>query len=48
MDVVLNISDRVHLLVQGEVVASGSTMEIKQHARMIEAYLGDRYVAADS
>lgn len=48
MDVVLNISDRVHLLVQGEVVASGSTMEIKQHAKMIEAYLGDRYVVADS
>jgi ABC-type branched-subunit amino acid transport system ATPase component len=48
MDVVLNISDRVHLLVQGEVVASGSTIEIKQNARMIEAYLGDRYVAADS
>jgi ABC-type branched-subunit amino acid transport system ATPase component len=48
MDVVLNISDCVHLLVQGEVVASGSTAEIKQHAKMIEAYLGDRYVAADS
>ena len=47
MDVVLNISDRVHLLVQGELVASGSAGEIKQHARMIEAYLGDRYVAAD-
>jgi branched-chain amino acid transport system ATP-binding protein len=48
MDVVLSISNRVHLLVQGEVVASGTTTEIKQHARMIEAYLGDRYVAADS
>jgi ABC-type branched-subunit amino acid transport system ATPase component len=48
MDVVLNISDRVHLLVQGEVVASGSSTEIRQHAKMIEAYLGDRYVAADT
>jgi branched-chain amino acid transport system ATP-binding protein len=48
MDVVLNISDRVHLLVQGAVVASGSTTEIKQHAKMIEAYLGDRYVTADT
>lgn len=47
MDVVLNISDCVHLLVQGEVVASGSTTEIRQHAKMIEAYLGDRYVAAN-
>jgi branched-chain amino acid transport system ATP-binding protein len=48
MDVVLNISDRVHLLVQGEVVASGTATEMKQHAKMIEAYLGDRYVAADT
>jgi ABC-type branched-subunit amino acid transport system ATPase component len=45
MDVVLGISDRVHLLVQGEIVASGPTAEIRQHARMIEAYLGDSYVA---
>lgn len=48
MEVVLNISDRVHLLVQGELVASGSTTEIRQHAKMIEAYLGDRYVAQNS
>lgn len=46
MDVVLNYSDEVHLLVQGEVVASGSPAEMRKHARMIEAYLGDRYVAA--
>jgi branched-chain amino acid transport system ATP-binding protein len=46
MDVVMGISDCVHLLVQGEVVASGSTAEIRRHERMIEAYLGDRYVAA--
>jgi ABC-type branched-subunit amino acid transport system ATPase component len=45
MDVVMSISDCVHLLVQGEVVASGPTAEIRRHARMIEAYLGDRYVA---
>lgn len=48
MDVVLNHSDRIHLLVQGEVVASGSPFEMKRHARMIEAYLGDRYVVANS
>ena len=47
MDVVLSISDQVHLLVQGEMVASGTTGEIKQHTKMIEAYLGDRYVTAD-
>jgi branched-chain amino acid transport system ATP-binding protein len=45
MDVVLSTSDRVHLLVQGEIVASGSAAEIKQDARMIEAYLGNTYVA---
>lgn len=48
MDVVLNYSDQIHLLVQGEVVASGSTAEMRRHARMIEAYLGDRYVATGS
>ena len=48
MDVVLRISDRVHLLVYGEIVASGTTAEIKQHKKMIEAYLGDKYVAEDS
>jgi len=45
MDVVMAISDCVHLLVQGQIVASGPTAEIRRHARMIEAYLGDRHVA---
>jgi branched-chain amino acid transport system ATP-binding protein len=45
MNVVMEISDCVHLLVQGEIVASGPTAEIRSHARMIEAYLGDRHVA---
>jgi branched-chain amino acid transport system ATP-binding protein len=46
MDVVMGISDQVHLMVQGEVVASGTTADIRKHEKMIEAYLGDRYVAA--
>jgi ABC-type branched-subunit amino acid transport system ATPase component len=45
MDVVMGISDRVYLLVQGETVAAGSPTEIRQHEKMIEAYLGDRHVA---
>jgi branched-chain amino acid transport system ATP-binding protein len=45
MDVVMTVSDRVHLLVQGGIVATGTTAEIKRNARMIEAYLGDRYAA---
>jgi ABC-type branched-subunit amino acid transport system ATPase component len=46
MDVVMGISDQVHLLVQGEVVASGTTADIRKHEKMIGAYLGDKYVAA--
>ena len=45
MDVVMGISDRVHLLVQGKTVASGTTAEIRQNEKMIQAYLGDEYVA---
>jgi branched-chain amino acid transport system ATP-binding protein len=48
MDVVMGISDRVHLLVQGEVVASGTTADIREHEKMIEAYLGDKYVSASA
>jgi ABC-type branched-subunit amino acid transport system ATPase component len=48
MDVVMRISDRVHLLVQGEVVASGTTADIREHEKMIEAYLGDGYVTASA
>jgi ABC-type branched-subunit amino acid transport system ATPase component len=45
MEVVLEVSDQVHLLVYGEIVASGTSSEIRQHKKMIEAYLGDQYVA---
>ncbi len=47
MDVVLDVSDQVHLLVQGEIVASGTPAEMKRHEKMVETYLGDRYVAAN-
>jgi ABC-type branched-subunit amino acid transport system ATPase component len=46
MDVVLDISDQVHLLAQGRVVTSGPPAEIRKDQKMIEAYLGDEYALA--
>ncbi|MFO0986306.1 MAG: ABC transporter ATP-binding protein [Alphaproteobacteria bacterium] len=40
MDVVMTVSKKVVLLVQGAVVASGTPDEIKQNKSMNEAYLG--------
>jgi branched-chain amino acid transport system ATP-binding protein len=45
MDVVMSISAKVILMVQGTVVASGSPEEIRGHRSMVEAYLGKRHVA---
>ncbi len=45
MDVVMSISAKVVLMVQGAVVASGSPEEIRSHRSMVEAYLGKRHVA---
>ncbi len=47
MDVVMDISDQVILMVEGKVVASGTPSEIKASPLVIEAYLGVRYVAGD-
>jgi ABC-type branched-subunit amino acid transport system ATPase component len=45
MEVVMSLSDTVHLLVQGRVVTSGTPDEVTNHQSMIEAYLGKRNVA---
>jgi len=45
MDVVMSVSTKVVLLVQGQVVASGPPDEIRQHRRMAEAYLGTKHAA---
>jgi branched-chain amino acid transport system ATP-binding protein len=45
MEVVMSISNHVVLLVQGTVVANGSPAAIRTDRNMIEAYLGQTYVA---
>jgi ABC-type branched-subunit amino acid transport system ATPase component len=45
MDVVMSVSAKVVLLVQGGVVASGVPEEVKQHRSMAEAYLGTKHAA---
>ena len=46
MDVVMSISSKVVLMVQGAVVASGPPEAVRKHRSMVEAYLGKRHVAA--
>ncbi|WP_454732596.1 MULTISPECIES: ABC transporter ATP-binding protein [Cupriavidus] len=41
MDVVFALSDRISVLVYGEIVATGTPDEIRNNARVKEAYLGE-------
>lgn len=45
LDVIFNISDKIHLLVNGKLALSGTAGELKRHPTMIEAYLGEAHVA---
>jgi ABC-type branched-subunit amino acid transport system ATPase component len=45
MEVVMSVSKKIVLLVQGSVVGTGTPDEIKKDRNMIEAYLGQQYVA---
>jgi ABC-type branched-subunit amino acid transport system ATPase component len=45
MDVVMSVSAKVVLMVQGTVVASGVPEEIRRNRSMVEAYLGTSHAA---
>jgi branched-chain amino acid transport system ATP-binding protein len=40
MSLVMGVADQVMVLDAGSLVASGSPQEIRQNARVIEAYVG--------
>ena len=45
MEVVFSLSDRISVLVYGEVIATGSPEQIRGNAAVKEAYLGEEVVA---
>jgi branched-chain amino acid transport system ATP-binding protein len=45
MDVVFSLADRISVLVYGEVIATGTPQEIRQHQGVREAYLGEEVAA---
>ncbi len=45
MDVVFRLADRISVLVYGQVIATGTPGEIRQHRGVREAYLGEEVAA---
>jgi branched-chain amino acid transport system ATP-binding protein len=40
MRLVMNVSDRIHVLANGRTLAEGTAAEVRTNAAVIEAYLG--------
>ena len=40
MRLVMNVSDRIHVLAQGRTLAEGTATEVRSNPAVIEAYLG--------
>jgi branched-chain amino acid transport system ATP-binding protein len=47
MEIVMPLSDRVVVLVEGEKLVEGPPEEISRDHRVVAAYLGERFVASD-
>ncbi|WP_417728890.1 ABC transporter ATP-binding protein [Roseovarius sp.] len=45
MQVIMNLSDRIYVLHHGEAIAEGSPKSITSDPRVMEAYLGESFVA---